>query len=49
MLLANKGKIPPKEYEHDPTLFYNIIDNNTIIKDGTIAMLLADNGIIPPK
>ena len=41
MLLAEKGLIPPKYFEHDP--------NIKNINGETVAILLADYGIIPPK
>ena len=40
MIYAENGIIPPKEWEHDPTLY----DDNF----NTVAMLLAKNDIIPP-
>jgi len=50
MLLASNGVIPPKYYYHNSTLFYQKIYNNTkIIKNGTVAILLAQNNILPPR
>ncbi len=40
MILAYEGILPPKEWQHDPT----IIDNSY-----TVAMYLVSNKIIPPK
>ena len=40
MYLAINGIIPPKEWEHDPA----IKGRNGL----TVAMVLAQNGIIPP-
>ena len=40
MLLANKKIIPPKEWEHNPNLMS--------CSHYTVAMYLAENGIIPP-
>lgn len=40
MWLANNKIISPKEYEHDPTLK---------VKNQTVALILAKNGIVPPK
>jgi len=42
MLLADYSVIPPKEYEHDPTLlYYTFGRNGRVIRNGTVAMLLA--------
>lgn len=40
MIYANSKKIPPKEWHHDP-----LMKNS---KNQTVAMRLADNGIVPP-
>ena len=40
MLLADKGIIPPEEWEHNPILKEDINGN-------TVAMILASKGIIP--
>ena len=41
MILAIKGIVPPKEWNHDPLLK----DRN----DNTVAIILSSKGIIPPK
>ena len=41
MLLASNRIFPPKEYYHSPTLCGEYGE--------TVAMILADNGIIPSK
>ena len=41
MYLARYGVVPPKEWQHNPSLTN---DNNE-----TVAILLASNGIVPPK
>ena len=41
MILAQKGIMPPKQWEHDPLLK----DQN----DNTVAIILSSKGIIPPR
>ena len=41
MILADSGIIPPKEWEHDKKM--------TDEYGNTVGILLAENGVIPPK
>ena len=49
MLLAKNGIIPPKEYNHNPNLFYQEYSNDQLIINSTVAMLLANNEKLPSK
>ena len=41
MILSKNGIIPPKKWEHDPSLTCN--------EEATVAMFLAENSTVPPK
>ena len=45
MILASRGIVPPKEWEYREEERFLIRDVN----QNTVALLLAKNGIIPPK